>query len=194
MFGRGVSEGECRGGCGVGWCKSPVYLSFYGDIGGRERWGGADEDCVLQEQFVELCTMDTDGRLRRGLARHRFDAVILDATTFKHRPRPRKPSKTAAASTASAATQSLVDEMFDELIIKDEPTDSTQMGAKQLPPELLVLSLDTGDLVFAYVRQGKKGLKWVLSTKKIGAAGVREAEDKPGRKMCIDPWYVWDLV
>ncbi|RPA86016.1 hypothetical protein BJ508DRAFT_411612 [Ascobolus immersus RN42] len=158
------------------------------------RVGGVGDVAFIGESYIELASTEEDGKMQRNIARHKFEAVILDAIAFRHRPRPTRNIRSGSQGlTASTAPAGLVDDLFGEVVaLKQEPGSSQQQSKRpkagsSLPPELLVLSLDTGDLVFCYVNEGPKGYEWVVSPKKVGAAGVRDAEDKPGKSLAVDP-------
>ena len=128
---------------------------------------------ALQDGYVEVRELLSDGRFRDIAVKRDFEARIRHAGVL--------------GDTASSATSAI------EAYIKQEDTEQMDTFRHQskrdrfkVSPQVLILSLDTGDLLFIFVQERVDGtFQFVISNKAI-PFGKPGGEDV-GRHIAVDP-------
>lgn len=128
--------------------------------------------------------VQSDGRLQEVASKTFFEARIRHARVFGM---PREP--------AFSYDQTIKVEDVEAMAISDSnpllPGQSGRMKPRgrarvSVPPQILVLSLDTGSLLFVFAYESADGTVHFMTSSRALPTGPSELEE-PGKRIAVDP-------
>ncbi|KAI0899955.1 hypothetical protein F4806DRAFT_271996 [Annulohypoxylon nitens] len=134
---------------------------------------------LIGDNCVQICELGPDRQLKDVIRKKDFGSRIRNAVVMGSPQYPRKANECNEDGT-HVKTEDSDTEMAD----MNAAISGSRGETSRLPPQLLVLMLERGDLVFLFLRQGPDGhWAFVSSTHKVPG----ERLVSPGWHMAIDP-------
>lgn len=138
----------------------------------------------MQDKFILIREVQSDGRLQDVASKTLFDARIRHARVFGV-PREPAPFYTARVKTEDVESKTASDS---NLLSPQQSEKAEQHGKVRMtvPPQILVLSLDTRSLLFVMAYESADGSVHFTASSKPLPPGLSPLQ-QPGERMAVDP-------
>ncbi|KAI9672529.1 MAG: hypothetical protein M1817_003295 [Caeruleum heppii] len=141
---------------------------------------------MVGESFVQIKELRPDGHLKDVATKLDFDTRIRHVNVFGHARKPLPATKDALFKEEPFDEGT---EMMDANSFRSSTADTggpRGTGEAVLPPQILVLSLDTGDLMFLFARESAAGgIEFITQIRPL--PDQPDLLDRVGRHVAVDP-------